>query len=154
MKPTKELFGHKLRVRVSGLCFNNDSILLIKHDLDGKILWSPPGGGLTFGESVQEALIREFREETFLTVRPGEFLFFSEFIDLPLHALELFFRIDNYAGTLKKGVEPEISDNNIILDVGFFNQNQIKDIPEDNLHRILKICNNPIDLLDKRGQLK
>ncbi len=37
-------------------------------------LWSLPGGRVEPGESDAEALVRELREETGLTVRPGVFL--------------------------------------------------------------------------------
>lgn len=37
-------------------------------------LWSLPGGRVEPGESDAEALVRELREETGLTVRPGTFL--------------------------------------------------------------------------------
>jgi 8-oxo-dGTP diphosphatase len=46
-------FGNKLRLRVSGICLEEDSILLVKHVGIGenKFLWAPPGGGLSFEET-------------------------------------------------------------------------------------------------------
>lgn len=48
---------------------------------DGKILLSPwwdgwdfPGGGLELDETLEEGLLREFKEETGLEVDPGEFI--------------------------------------------------------------------------------
>ncbi|MDQ4139277.1 MAG: NUDIX domain-containing protein, partial [Bacteroidota bacterium] len=82
-------YSGKLRVRVCGICFHLNKILLIRHkpfahNTEG--LWSPPGGGLQYGESMKEALIREFKEETGLGIEVNEFLFIHEFISLPLHA--------------------------------------------------------------------
>jgi 8-oxo-dGTP diphosphatase len=154
MKPINELFGNKVRIRACGLCYNKDAILLIKHRLDDQILWAPPGGGVDFGESIKHTLVREFKEETSLDIEPGNFLFVNEFIEPPLHAVELFYQINSYSGKVAIGNDPEVEDGNIISELGFFNQSQIAQLPDSQLHRILKICNNPIDLLHIQGQLK
>jgi len=153
MKLTKEVFGNKVRLRVCGLCFENDAILLVKHNIDGEILWAPPGGGINFGESLVNCLVREFEEETSLTIVPGKFLFISEYVKLPLHAIEMFYQVKNYSGKLKLGSDPELADRTILEDIGFFNQKRLCKLPREQLHSCLKICNNPIELLDKRGQL-
>ena len=51
-------FGGKVRVRVGGILIENDQILLLKHEGVGKkeFLWSPPGGGMEFGENAEENL--------------------------------------------------------------------------------------------------
>ena len=154
MKSVKEVFGNEVRIRVCGLCFKDDTILLIKHNIDGQTLWAPPGGGVEFGESIERTLIREFKEETTLDVKPGDFLFFNEFINPPLHAIELFYQIYSYSGVLALGSDPELTEQAIIEQIGFFNQKSIARLPRNQLHQSLKICNNPIDLLHIRGQLK
>jgi len=154
MKPTKEVFGNKLRIRACGLCYNKDSLLLAKHDIDGEILWAPPGGGVKFGESVENSIIREFKEECNLDVIPDQFLFFTEYISLPLHSIELFYGIKSFKGDLSIGHDPEINDRSILLDVDFLNQKQINSIPAQQLHAILKSCTNPIQLLDNQGHFK
>ena len=154
MKSVKEVFGNEVRIRVCGLCYKDDAILLIKHNIDGQTLWAPPGGGVEFGESIDRTLIREFKEETTLDVKPGYFLFFNEFINPPLHAIELFYQINSYSGVLALGSDPELTEQNIIEQIGFFDKNSIAGLPSNKLHRSLKICNNPIDLLHIRGQLK
>ena len=154
MKTVKEVFGNKLRIRACGLCYKDDAILLVKHNIDGQTIWTPPGGGVEFGESIEGTIIREFREETSLEVKPGNFLFLHEFISAPLHAIEFFYKINSYEGELELGKDPELTEHNIIVDVGFFNQQRISQLPESHLHQVLKICNNPIDLLHIQGQLK
>jgi len=154
MKSTREVFGNKVRVRVCGLCFNNDAILLVKHNIDGEMLWAPPGGGVGFGETLADALIREFREETTLSIIPGKFLFLTEYINLPLHAIELFYGIKNYSGTLKVGSDPEANERVIVEDVGFFDSEELSQLPNEQLHISLKIYNNPLQLLDKQGHIQ
>jgi ADP-ribose pyrophosphatase YjhB (NUDIX family) len=50
-------------------------LLLIRRGREpGKGLWSIPGGRVEAGESDQEAVVREVREETGLVVTPGPFI--------------------------------------------------------------------------------
>ena len=58
--------GGRLRVRACGLYIEGDSILLANHKGLNRenMFWSPPGGGVEFGESAEEAVLREFHEET------------------------------------------------------------------------------------------
>ena len=85
MKRANEVFGNKLRVRVNGLVYRGNALLLLKHNINRTTLWAPPGGGIEFGESIEDALIREVKEETNLDIIPGAFLFFTEFLNYPLH---------------------------------------------------------------------
>ena len=62
-------------VGVGAIVVEGDRVLLVKRahpPIQGQ--WSIPGGVLEVGEMVREAAIREAREETGLTVEPGELL--------------------------------------------------------------------------------
>ena len=62
-------------VGVGAIIINDNRVVLIKRakpPLAGE--WSIPGGMLELGETVREAAIREAKEETGLTVEPGELL--------------------------------------------------------------------------------
>jgi len=66
---------------VGALIFKRDKILLIERGKEPlKGYWSLPGGGLETGETLEQGVIREVREETGLEVKP-------------LKVLEIFERI-------------------------------------------------------------
>ena len=154
METTASVFGEKVRVRVCGLCLNKNSILLVKHNMDSYTLWSPPGGGVELGETMQEALIREFKEETGLNINPGKLLFVHEHIEAPFHAIEIFFEIKSWQGKLIKGSEVEMTSTNILESAKFLKVEELNKLPKGELHSILRNCTNPRDLLDKRGLIK
>jgi len=133
------MYGKKVRVRVCGLCWRGDSLLVANHRslTPGQEFWAPPGGGLEFGESVEETLRREFREETNLEITIGRFLFGCEFIQDPLHAIELFFDVTHTRGELKKGDDPELP---ILADVQFLSERELMTKPTAHLHGIFKLA--------------
>lgn len=55
-----------IRLRVCLSVVKNDRILLVPHYFtdSGSVQWLVPGGEIGFGESLKEAVIREFCEET------------------------------------------------------------------------------------------
>jgi len=136
-------YGGKIRQRVGGICLRKEAgetqILLIKHQGLGKpYFWIPSGGGVKFGETAQKALCREFAEETGLEVEVKEFLGIFEFLNLPLHAYEFFFRVHIKGGKLKQGLDPETSPNQqVIQKVAWLNLEELAQIPEEYKHPIL-----------------
>lgn len=130
---------------------------MIKHKYHEPLgfFWSPPGGGMDYGASAVDNLKREFKEETGLTVKVGKFLFVHEFLNVPLHAIELFFLIDQFKGTISKGYDPEIPhDRQIIQDIKFMEFDVIKKIDKKNRHQVFELCNNLDDLLNLGGYFR
>ena len=129
----------KLRVRVCGILLQGKQILLVRHrGITGQYsLWSPPGGGLTYGEKIKDCLVREFREETGLEVKPARFLFMHEYLKEPLHALELFFEVEPTGGVLKTGSDPELgADSQLIQEVTFKTLAQLRQEKDAEIHQI------------------
>ncbi|GLU52398.1 hypothetical protein Dfri01_18590 [Dyadobacter frigoris] len=121
---------------------------------DENIFWSPPGGGMQFGESAPETLKREFLEETGLIVEAGEMLFVNEFIQPPLHAIELFFQIKAFSGSIITGSDPEFSEaNQIIREVRFTSMEEIKQLPANHVHSLFRNCDSIEDVMALRGYL-
>ncbi len=57
---------------VSAFVFRGDAVLLVKRrDEPSRGLWSPPGGSLEVGETVEAGAARETLEETGVVVRGG-----------------------------------------------------------------------------------
>ena len=146
-------YENKLRVRVCGICLENDKLLLTRHVISHENdIWIPPGGGLEFGENVIDGLKREFLEETGLIIKVGKFLCLNEYIENKLHAIELFFITDIVGGDLLTGMDPEHSvENQMIKNVKFLSFEEIQNLPDQQLHNILHDVKKASDLLQKSG---
>ncbi|MBF4806266.1 MAG: NUDIX domain-containing protein [Pseudoleptotrichia goodfellowii] len=115
------------RVRVAGILIENERILLIEHSKNDKKYWLVPGGGVDWGESTAESLIREYKEETNLDIEVESFLFLSETIapDKEKHVINLYFKVkrkDTSKENLKLGNEE------MLTDLKFFEKEKIKNI--------------------------
>lgn len=158
MNLISEKFGNHIRIRVCGICLKDDnSILLVEHKGLGKPgeFWSPPGGELKFGESIHQALIREFKEETNLDIKVLNFMAINEFYNDPLHAIELFFMVEEAGGKLKTGIDPELDlHQQIINEVKFVTFEELKKLPDQKKHNLLHGKMNSSDLLNMKSYFK
>lgn len=151
------IYSNVSRIRVCGLLKKEKSILLLKHDNLGSLgyLWSPPGGGVSFGSSVEETLIREFKEETNLDVKIVRFLFVNEYLDKKYHAIELFFEVNLIGGELKLGFDPEVPKKEQILsDVQFISFEELIKKNKASIHNCFSYCEHPEKVFDLRGFFK
>ena len=80
-----------------GVLKREESILLVQSRYAGQAepLWTLPGGRQEEDESLSGAVVREFAEETSLTVEPRELLYVSESIDerRGLHVVNCTFNV-------------------------------------------------------------
>jgi len=133
----------------------NDSILLVNHHgISNQDFWAPPGGAIEFGEAAIDCLHREFSEEVGLSIKPGKFLFACEFIQHPLHAVELFFEVFPLSDQVHIGSDPEQGSPSIIRAVKFMSWNEIKKLPTDQCHGILKHIDHPSKITTLNGYFK
>ncbi|MCK6617642.1 MAG: NUDIX hydrolase [Cyclobacteriaceae bacterium] len=148
-----EKFGNRLRLRVCGLCWDDDRLLMVNHQgLHAHNFWSPPGGGVEYGQSVTDVLIREIAEETGLTVQVAHLQFVCEYVHHPLHAVELFFFTRKTGGLLVKGSDPEMeAGTQIISEVTFLSWPEIQAIPAAEKHGIFSFCRKADDLKKLTG---
>lgn len=141
-KSVEEIYGNRARVRVCGICIEEDKVLLVNHaGLAKGDFWAPPGGGIEPGISAQNNLKREFKEETGLDVEVGAFLFATEYIQAPLHAVELFFAVTRKGGLLGVGSDPEMeSGGQIIKDVRFMTFRDVDALGRNEKHGAFQLC--------------
>ncbi len=97
------------RVAVYGICRDQQGNILLTRaapylTVAGR--WFLPGGGINFGESPEDGLVREFSEETGLTVTIGPLLgVLSDTVELPdgtkLHTVRICYEVASWQGSLR-----------------------------------------------------
>ena len=100
-------------VGVGAVLIHQGRVLLIKRGkepLRGR--WVVPGGTVEVGETLEQALVREVREETGLTVRPIEVVLVFDRIDREGEAVRYHYVIVDYlceyvSGTLRAASDAE-----------------------------------------------
>ena len=65
-------------IRVTGILIENNKILIVKQKLSESRAWSLPGGRLERGETLEQGLKRELKEETGLAVQIEELLYLCD----------------------------------------------------------------------------
>ncbi len=111
---------NQIRIRVAGILVHNDQILLVRHEKNRKSYYLLPGGGMEYGESASQALIREFKEEVGLNVEIGKLVMVQDSIPPNLHrqVLNLYFLAQTSSHEL------HVTQDQVLKDAAFFPLNQ------------------------------
>ncbi len=95
-------------VRAYGVLVEGEHVLLVRSSNPEHVppLWWLPGGGIEFGETPHQTLVREFREETGLNIREPELLgVTSDLRRRPngdrLHTVRIIYRVARDGGVLR-----------------------------------------------------
>jgi 8-oxo-dGTP diphosphatase len=129
-------FHHQLRVRACGVLRQGNELLCIQlfSPVTQRPVWTFPGGGVELGESLQETVIREFKEETGLDVSVQSLLYVHELIESPFHAIEFYFEValkDTHLPSEpimpQLGHDPE-NDSAYLLDLKFLHKDQLNEL--------------------------
>ncbi|WP_110753747.1 NUDIX domain-containing protein [Phyllobacterium leguminum] len=81
-----------IRVRVAGIVFYEDEILIVEHKSGSEIWACYPGGRMESGEKPEDCLKRELFEELQLTCNIDYLAGIGDFIDNTSHNVEMFFK--------------------------------------------------------------
>ena len=155
-KSVQEIYGNRVRIRVCGLHWEGDRMLLVNHrGIYKHDFWAPPGGGVEFGQSAEFTLIREFREETGLNITVGNLQFVCEFIQPPLHAIELFFDVTATGGRPFTGTDPEMDGKEqIIREVKYLAESEVRSLPVRYKHGLFKVAKTIEKVRSLKGYFK
>lgn len=117
MSPQELPFSNKVRIRSCGLLLERKAILLVQlySPVSNTLVWTPPGGGVNFGETLDQCLKREFYQETHLHVEVGDLVHINELTASSYHAVECFFEVSRTGGMLQLGNDPELNEENQLL---------------------------------------
>lgn len=98
----------------SGLLIRDGRLLLVRcvYPEQRHPLWVLPGGRQEAGETIEEAVVREFHEETSLNVRATRLAYVSESIDPPsgYHVVNCTFFVEEIGGP----AQPRASDPAVV----------------------------------------
>ncbi len=100
-------------VRPTGILIEDDRILVVKQDVTETRHWALPGGALEFGETIEQCLVREIREETGLEVTVNELLYVCDRFHEGSHVVHMTFLVEKIGGSFRTGQELQRADETI-----------------------------------------
>jgi len=100
------------RIRVAAIIIQDGRILLIRHKKGPHTYWLLPGGGVEYGEALDEALRRELREETNLDINVQDLAFVNDSVapDGSRHIVNLYFFAQAVGGSLAVTVDDRVKE--------------------------------------------
>jgi 8-oxo-dGTP diphosphatase len=114
------------KLTTDGIIIKNSKILLIKRKYEPfKGKWALPGGFVEYGEKVEDAVLREIKEETGLITKIKEIIgvYSDPNRDPRGHTVSIVFLLDIITGKLRAEDDASV--------VKFFNFNKLPDLSFD-----------------------
>lgn len=115
MKKNTTEDSYLFQIRVTGVLIEDDKILLVKQKVSSQRSWSLPGGRLEQGESMEEGMIREIKEETGLTTGVSKLLYICEKTEAHPSLIHVTFLLEKKEGSIT--LPTNEYDDNPIFDV-------------------------------------
>lgn len=130
--------NYDFNIRVTGILIENNKILLVKQRVSEKRNWSLPGGKLEQGETLEQGIIREMKEETGLDVEIIRLLYLCDVSASDNTLLHITFLLKRVAGNIV--LPTNEFESTPIYDVEFFS---ISDLSEYGFNdKFLKLAEN------------
>lgn len=117
--------AYAFQVRVTGVLIEKGAILLVKQRISESRAWSLPGGRLERGETIEQGLIREIKEETGLDARVERLLYLCDAEASGHKLLHITFAVSRVGGELT--LPTNEYDANPIHDVRFVPLDALED---------------------------
>lgn len=92
---------YDFNVRVTGVLIEDNKILLVKQKVNDKKNWSLPGGKLEQGETLEQGIIREMKEETGFDVEITRLLYLCDVSASDNTLLHITFLLKRVDGDIK-----------------------------------------------------
>lgn len=108
---------YDFNIRVTGILIEDEKILLVKQKVSDKRNWSLPGGKLEQGETIEQGIIREMKEETGLDVEIIRLLYLCDVSASNNTLLHISFLLKKVAGNIE--LPTNEFESNPIYDVEF-----------------------------------
>ena len=100
-------------IRVNGVLIEDGKILLVEQYVTETRHWAHPGGRPELGETLEQCLIREIKEETGLDVSVDGLLYVTDRIRSDSHVVIISFLVSKKGGKLGTGSGPEFATGKI-----------------------------------------
>lgn len=108
---------YDFNIRVTGILIEDEELLLVKQKVSDKRNWSLPGGKLEQGETIEQGIIREMKEETGLDVEIIRLLYLCDVSASNNTLLHISFLLKRVAGNIE--LPTNEFESNPIYDVEF-----------------------------------
>ena len=116
--------------RAAAVIIQNDQILLMHRQNNGREYYVFPGGGVENGESPDQAVVRELQEEFTINILPEKELFQIINTAYGKTREEHYFLVNNFTGTPELGgEEKERMDENNQYEPAWISLSELEELP-------------------------
>ena len=122
-----------MKNRVRGILIDNGIITLIKRIKDSGTYCCFPGGGVEEGESLEEALIREMKEELGVEVKVNKLFAEKKLVRPEIEQMEYFYLCEKISGKIGTGDGPEFQPGNTYEGIHEIVQVPVRDVDKLNV---------------------
>jgi 8-oxo-dGTP diphosphatase len=125
----------KFRVSAGAIVIRGDEILLVRtKNSDGSNFLVGPGGGVESNEGINQAVVREVREETGLEVRPHKILFIEDLVWQNKRVVKTWFLCNVVGGELAR-TQGAIEER--LIEANWYRKDQLKN---ENVFPAVLLC--------------